>query len=351
MKLFQSTLFDLPLRCGALEESLEKEGVTVIVGVDEAGRGPLAGPVVTAAVCLGTEHGLQGLDDSKRLTAARREALFDQIKASALAYAIHEASPKQIDELNILQATLFSMRESVMQVVGALRQRTIAPAVVVVDGNQPLRLDSTAKVPERCVVKGDQKSTNIAAASILAKVHRDRLMAELDVEYPGYGLAEHKGYPTKSHKAAIAKLGPSIIHRTTFRGVKEHLTTSQVDPRHELGALGENLAANHLIEAGYEIVERNWRCDVGELDIIAEKGEVLAIVEVRTVRKGSLIRPEDTVIASKQRRVERAFGQWMLDQDVSRKVVRFDVIGVEVDSTRTEIRHHLDAFRARTLMF
>lgn len=352
MKLLQSTLFDLPARCGALEEHLAKEDIIHIVGVDEAGRGPLAGPVVTAAVCLGEDHGIEGLNDSKKLSAARRDKLFDQIKASAIAFAIHEASPQQIDELNILQATLFSMRESVTRVAAALEGKGILPALVAIDGNQLLRLDPSLRLAERCVVKGDQKSTNIAAASILAKVHRDRLMTQLDQQFPGYGLADHKGYPTKSHKAAIAALGPTEAHRRSFRGVKEHLAAPKsADPRHALGARGEDLAAEYLANAGYQIVERNWRCDVGEIDIIARKDDYLAIVEVRTVKKGSLVRPEDTVIRAKQVHIENAAAQWLVGKDVSRTVVRFDVMGVEVGESGTEIRHHIDAFRARTLMF
>lgn len=178
-------------------------------GVDEVGRGPLAGPVVAAAVILDPRRLPDGLRDSKRLTAARREYLDRQIRECALAWALGRAEVAEIDRLNILNATLVAMQRA----VAALR---IGPEYVLVDGN---RLP-TLTVPARAVVGGDNLIPEISAASILAKVARDREMAELDRAYPGYGLAQHKGYPTPAHLQALAQLGPSPVHRRSFAPVR-----------------------------------------------------------------------------------------------------------------------------------
>ncbi len=179
----------------------------VVCGTDEAGRGPLAGPVVAAAVVLPEGMTIPGLDDSKKLTEKKREALYDVILREAAAYGIAESSPEEIDRINILAASLLAMRRAVEQV-----RRTIEPDIVLVDGNRPTEFG----IPCRTVVKGDGISQSIAAASVLAKVTRDRLMTELDLRYPAYGFAGHKGYPTKEHKLAVYEFGPSPVHRRSF---------------------------------------------------------------------------------------------------------------------------------------
>ena len=182
----------------------EKElGLTC--GIDEAGRGPLAGPVCAAAVILPEGWIPEGLDDSKKLSEKKREALYDEITAHALSWAVGWASHTEIDEVNILQATFLAMRRA----LAGLERK---PDFALVDGNRDPKLG----IPTRCEVKGDGHYACIAAASILAKVSRDRLMNELDGKYPGYGLSKHKGYPTKAHYAALAALGPSEIHRLSF---------------------------------------------------------------------------------------------------------------------------------------
>ena len=185
-------------------------GIPGVAGVDEAGRGPLAGPVTAAAVMLDPARPIAGLADSKRLTAARREALEPEIQARALAWAVASASPEEIDALNILQASLLAMRRA----VAALGR---VPDLTLVDGNRC----PTLACPVQAIVGGDGKVAAIAAASILAKVARDREMVRLAVLYPGYGLAIHKGYPTAEHLAALRALGPSAIHRRSFRPVRE----------------------------------------------------------------------------------------------------------------------------------
>mgnify|MGYP002147014551 FL=1 len=184
----------------------------LVAGVDEAGRGPLAGPVVAAAVILDDQRPIAGLADSKKLSPARREALFDEIRAHALCFSIAEASVEEIDRLNILQATLLAMRRAVQ----GLR---LKPVMVLVDGNRLPVLD----VPAEAIVKGDARVQAISAASILAKVHRDRWCAQLHERYPQYGFAGHKGYGTAAHMAALRAHGACPEHRRTFAPVAQLL--------------------------------------------------------------------------------------------------------------------------------
>ena len=182
----------------------------LVAGVDEAGRGPLAGPVVAAAVILDDLHPIAGLADSKKLSPARRERLFDEIRAKALCFCIAEASVEEIDRINILQATLLAMRRAVL----GLR---LKPVMVLVDGNQLPRLD----VPAEAIVKGDARVQSISAASILAKVHRDRWCQQLHERYPQYGFAGHKGYGTAEHLAALREHGICPEHRRSFAPVAQ----------------------------------------------------------------------------------------------------------------------------------
>jgi ribonuclease HII len=183
-----------------------------IVGVDEVGRGPLAGPVVTAAVILDPNNPIEGLNDSKKLSEKQREALYPIIKEKALAWAIGRAEVEEIDQINILQATLLAMSR-------AVEGLSITPDHALVDGNKAPKLTC----PVTTVIKGDQKEPAIAAASILAKVTRDREMVDLDTQFPGYGLAKHKGYPTKQHLDALQSLGVTVHHRKSFKPVADLL--------------------------------------------------------------------------------------------------------------------------------
>ena len=182
------------------------EGFSAVCGVDEAGRGPLAGPVCAAAVILPRDLEIAGLNDSKKLTEKRREALYEIITREAVAYGIAFASETEIDEINILQATFLAMRR-------AVEQLSVRPDIVLVDGN---REPDFGGLPVKTIVKGDSLSANIAAASILAKVTRDRFMLEQDAIYPQYGFAVHKGYGTKAHYAVLTQYGPCPIHRRSF---------------------------------------------------------------------------------------------------------------------------------------
>jgi ribonuclease HII len=192
-----------------LEYYLEKEasdaGFAAVCGVDEAGRGPLAGNVVAAAVILPQGLVIEGLNDSKKISEKKREALFDVIKKEAVAYSIAWATPAEIDEHNILGATMIAMRRAVAGL-------SVKADFALIDGNCSRGFD----IPTETVVKGDAKSASIAAASILAKVTRDRGCIELDKQYPEYGIAKHKGYPTKDHMDAVRKYGPAPIYRMSF---------------------------------------------------------------------------------------------------------------------------------------
>lgn len=188
-----------------IEDNLYTEEIHVICGVDEAGRGPLAGPVCAAAVILPAHLELPGLNDSKKLTDKKRRELFPIIKENAIAFGIGFASEKEIDEINILQATFLAMER-------AIAQLEIPPDLVLIDGNR----EKNFGIPVKTVIKGDSLSANIAAASILAKVTRDDLMLEMAKQYPEYQFDVHKGYGTKAHYAALTAHGPSPIHRMTF---------------------------------------------------------------------------------------------------------------------------------------
>ena len=188
------------------EHAAFEEGYQLICGVDEAGRGPLAGPVCAAAVILPPDLEIEGLNDSKKLTDKRRRALYDVITEQALAYGIAFASEQEIDEFNILQATFLAMRR-------AVEQLKLQPELALVDGN---REPDLGIIPVKTIIKGDSLSANIAAASILAKVTRDRFMEEQDALYPQYGFSVHKGYGTQAHYAALREHGPCPIHRRTF---------------------------------------------------------------------------------------------------------------------------------------
>jgi ribonuclease HII len=188
--------------------------VPYVVGVDEAGRGPLAGPVVAAAVVLDASIPISHLKDSKKLSSKQREFLFEEIKEKAIAFAFGRATVQEIEQLNILQATLLAMQRAVLNL-------SITPTQVLVDGNQAPSLPYEVET----IVKGDQKVATISAASILAKVLRDREMLEYHTQYPDYGFKQHKGYATKQHILALKKLGATPLHRKNFMPVKDVLQT------------------------------------------------------------------------------------------------------------------------------
>ncbi len=196
----------LPPMTDAWEAQARAEGFALVCGCDEAGRGPLAGPVAAAAVLLPPGFYLEGLNDSKKLSARKRERLYDEITQKAQAWAVAYASAAEIDEINILQASMLAMRR-------AVELLPIQPDLLLIDGPHAMGF----RQPARPVIRGDAQVPSIAAASILAKVSRDRICEQMDRDYPGYGFAQHKGYPTAAHYEAIRTLGPTPEHRRSFR--------------------------------------------------------------------------------------------------------------------------------------
>jgi ribonuclease HII len=369
------------------ERELWEKGVRRIAGVDEAGRGPLAGPVVAAAVILPQTVFLPGLDDSKKLSKGRRETLYDLIRSRAEAVSVGSADHAEIDRTNILRASLRAMRESIEGL-------PLQPDRVLVDGSHL----PGSRFPERAIVDGDARSLSIAAASVIAKVTRDRLMVAYDKTYPEYGFARHKGYGTADHIAALRAVGPCPIHRRSFRivgdlgahrsedfrtfregleqaespdallamgraiaRVKDDLEAAELHAlrsiyqkrqvemtsgrRKRVGGEGEALAARFLEEKGYRILERNWRDASGELDLIAQHGETLIFVEVKTGKAGAFGPPEMWVTEAKQRQVVKVVKAYLAAQQIEEADIRFDVVGIEIVGKARRIEHIENAFR------
>ena len=290
-------------------------GVTPLCGVDEAGRGPLAGDVYAAAVILKPDTVIEGLNDSKKLTEKKRELLFDEICEKAEAYCVAAATVEEIDRLNILQATFLAMRR-------AVEGLGVKPKLVLVDGNRNPELP----VHSRLVVKGDGTSACIAAASILAKVSRDRYMAKLAEQYPQYGFEKHKGYGSKLHYQMLDEHGISPVHRKSF--LKKYVSGEE-SPAQKRGRLGEEAACSWLLSEGCTIAARNYSAPpYGEIDIVAEKDGITAFVEVKARKKGARVSGAAAVTPSKQRKLILAASQYANTHACGR--CRFDVAEVEL---------------------
>jgi len=247
----------------------------LIAGVDEAGRGPLAGPVVAAAVILPKNHKIEGLADSKKLTPKKREKLFDDIKAVSQV-GIGIVSHKTIDQINILQGTFKAMRKA----LGRLSKK---PEKALIDGfSLPEQV-----IKNEGIIGGDSKIESISAASIMAKVTRDQIMKNMDPIFPEFVFAQHKGYGTKQHMEALKKFKATPIHRKTFRPVKENMPNIRwLKSSKLIGKLGEQLVALKYFNNGYQIIKMNHICShYGEINIITEKNDQLIFIEVKTATK------------------------------------------------------------------
>ncbi len=286
-------------------------GTELLCGVDEAGRGPFAGPVYAAAVILPPGLEIEGLNDSKKLTNKKREKIFEQITQQAVCYSIASVPPDVIDSINILQATFLAMRKAVSGL-------SVRPKLVLIDGD---------KNPD-----GDATSASIAAASILAKVARDRYMLELDQLYPEYQFAKHKGYGTKLHSDLILKYGISPVHRQSFlkKLAAKNPCLAEIN-----GRRGEEAAAQCLHEKGYTILARNYRAFCGEIDIIALQGNALVFAEVKTRSPGSLYAGKEAVTSKKQERILKTAYIYMKEKNLLSGTLqpRFDVLEVRLDNT------------------
>ncbi|MFH1569765.1 MAG: ribonuclease HII [Gemmatimonadota bacterium] len=327
-------------RLCAVERRLWATGVSRVAGVDEVGRGCLAGPVVAAAVILPRGCLIAGVDDSKVLSPQAREALSERLAGQAAAVAVGAVEAAEIDRINILQASLKAMR-------AALEGLAMEPEQVLVDGNRV----PGSRFPERAIVDGDARSLSIAAASVVAKVHRDRLMVTWDRQYPGYGFAEHKGYASPRHLAALVELGPCPLHRRSFRPLaaaapegEAQLDLDLGSATADVGARGEELAADYLRARGYRILARRYRGGGGEIDLIARDHQCLAFIEVKTAAAGGLAPPEERVRPQQQTRIARAARHYLRGRSPGSDC-RFDVIAVVLRPGRGPEVHHLpDAF-------
>ena len=314
------------------ERELSEEGFEIICGVDEAGRGPLAGDVYAAAVILPFDAQICGLDDSKKITEKNRDRLFDEIIDIALDYGIGIANHKEIDDINILQATFLAMNRA----IDALAKK---PDIALIDGNR----DPGTKCRSMCVVGGDGKSASIAAASILAKVSRDRYMAQMAEKYPQYEFGKHKGYGTKLHYAKLHEFGPSEIHRLSF--LKKLHKTAEPTHAQKRGKLGETLASEHLADKGYKIIAKNFHSPFGEIDIIAEDGNSIVFVEVKLRKNADFAVAREFVSKGKQDKITATANIW-LSTNHTKLQPRFDVVEIYMESedSKPKITHIENAF-------
>ena len=292
--------------------------MALIAGVDEAGRGPLAGPVVAAAVILPNYYDLKGLDDSKKLTPKKRSQLFVEIQHQATAIGVGVVAAAEIDKTNILQATHQAMKMA----LGRLKPR---PDQAVIDGHAL----PTQIIPNKGVIKGDQTVDVIKAASIIAKVTRDNMMEQYDIIFPAYGFRKHKGYGTREHMDKLRLNKACVIHRKSFKPVASAMPTlSWLRKEGRIGQWGEQTAAVYLVERGYEIVAMNVHCDpYGEIDIIAEKDGIIIFVEVKTYSKKQLGTPAQNIDQNKLKKLEAAIHKYVVDMKV-KKDIFLDVICV-----------------------
>ncbi|MYF92134.1 MAG: ribonuclease HII [Gemmatimonadetes bacterium] len=363
------------------ERHLWAQGVSRVAGVDEAGRGCLAGPVVAAAVVLSPDYVIAKIADSNKPPRTQRETLYEEIADTALSVGIGQVEASEIDRLNILQASLKAMRL-------ALENLPTPPDRVLIDGHLPAR----SPYPEQAIIDGDARSLSIAAASIVAKVHRDRLMCECDVRYPEYGFAAHKGYGSAAHLAALDAHGPCPLHRRSFGPVAariaeprselflsfeegicdcanfaelerlgqlvkeaaadltaDELATlreayrEQRDKLGDIGRRGEAAAEAYLEERGYRIQERRYRAAGGEIDLVAEAAGELVFVEVKASQRAS--HPEQRINRAKRQRLTRAARHYIQYRTAADAVCRFDVIAVWLRAADAEIEHWPDAFK------
>ncbi len=322
----------------AEENRLLQEGHRFVAGIDEVGRGPLAGPVMAAAVILDPTlptDWYEDLNDSKALSTAQRERLAPLIVEAAVASGIGSASPAEIDTLGIVPAT----RAAMARAVACL---SVRPDYLLIDA-VPL---AEPGIPFRAIIHGDALCRSIAAASIVAKVARDQHMLHEDVIYPGYGFAKHKGYGTPEHLERLAQMGPCPIHRRSFAPVSA-LVSPQPEtapPARRLrGDAGEEAAANHLRYQGYQVVERNFRCPWGEIDIVAQQGETLIFVEVKARRHDRMGTALESVTKRKQQHLILAAQEYLQRHGLQEHQWRIDVVAVRLGpGGRAESVQHVE---------
>ncbi len=315
------------------ERGLLGQGYRSIAGLDEAGRGAWAGPVVAGAVILPLDsptlaQDLAGIRDSKRLTPLQRDSLYGRIAHRATALGVGLVGSAWLDQSGVVPATRLAMTR-------ALDNLAVPADYLLIDF---LSL-SYQGLPRKSIAGGDDISFSIAAASIVAKVLRDRMMVALDGVFPGYGFGQHKGYGTPQHREALRRLGPSPVHRFSYapmrfmtEGTKEGGRNEQevAEGRRALGRRGEQIAARHLERQGYVICEVNYRCGAGEIDIVALDGDRLAFVEVRTRRSTAFGSPAESVTAAKKRKLIEVAQTYLQEHECLPLDWRIDVVSIQL---------------------
>lgn len=272
----------------------EKFKEDLVCGVDEAGRGPLAGPVVAAAVILKKNaiETIPDVNDSKKFSEKKRQEIYERVIDSAKDFAIGIVDSKEIDRINILNATMLAMKKAILN----LKEK---PGIILVDGNKIPDI-SNIDFKVRCFIKGDQKSASIAAASIIAKVRRDRIMMELDKKYSGYFFSMNKGYGTKKHYESIFKYGITDIHRKSFL---KNLKEKKMKIQNISGAIGEKICYAFLVKNGFDVICKNYKSSYGEIDLIAKKDGFIYFIEVKLRQKECGYSPCEVVDLKKQKKI------------------------------------------------
>ena len=323
------------------EEEARHCGHAFVAGLDEAGRGPLAGPVVAAAVVLPRRFSARGLDDSKRVVELERERLAKVIARRACGVGIGVATVSEIDALNILEATRLAMGR-------ALKALSPSPDFLLLDA---LTLPAVP-LPQRPVIKGDSLSVSIAAASIIAKVTRDRLMVDYHRLYPQYHFHLHKGYGTPEHLNLLDRYGPCELHRRSFRPVawREEIDAEldmegewMSSETHSFGHSAESEAERYLRRKGYRILDRNVRSSRGELDLVVQAGKVLVFVEVKARRTRMYGGAPYAVTARKQERLIRLAARYLAAHRLRNPPCRFDVILCTGGNDRPSTLEHIES--------
>ncbi len=309
------------------ERECYKQGYTFVAGIDEVGRGPLAGPVVTAAVILPENCKIEFVNDSKKLSAKKREELYHIICQKAISYGIGVVSSEQIDKINILQATYEAMKE-------AISNLSVTPQFILVDAVHIPNIT----IPQKGIIGGDGKSISIAAASIIAKVTRDKMMKKFATLYPAYAFEKNKGYGSEEHIHAIKQHGLCAIHRKSF------VKNIQVSENRAKGTKGEEIAVKEMKKAGYTILERNFRRASGEIDIIAQKENMLVFTEVkfRQTEKNGI--PCEAVTKEKQKRIAETAQYYIAENNISTLDIRFDVAEVLKKQSKFYFRYTENAY-------
>jgi len=305
------------------------KSMEIIAGVDEVGRGPLAGPVLAAAVILPDDHTIDGLRDSKKLSKVKREKLFPVIQEQALGIGIGLVDVKTIDEINIREATLKSMQI-------ALGNLPVKPDKALIDGH-PLK---NQVIPNEGIVGGDDLIDTIKAASIIAKVTRDKMMADYGRIFPEYGFDKHNGYGTAFHMKALDEHRATPIHRRSFKPVMHKMPTlTWLSEQNRIGWMGEKLAALYLKGKGVEILEMNWNCPPhGEIDIIARDDDEIVFVEVKTTFKTNADLLDEKVDQDKLKKISHAIYQYQKETEQIDDI-RIDCISVILQKKKPFIKH------------